>query len=67
MLDEYRTETALTGFDVVVVLALGYKPDCSLECSLRKAGFRVIPFGDGVKPGKVMQAVQQGMYAAYTL
>lgn len=47
-----------------VIYAIGMKPKTELVNSLRSPVPYFVPVGDCVKPGKVLQAVRDGMFAA---
>lgn len=64
--DAFGTEREIGPFDSVV-LAVGYRPERGLEAALAERAARYRTAGDCVNPGKVLQAVEQGMRAAYDL
>ena len=56
----------LTGFDTIV-LAIGYKPEQSLESVLQEQNIPYIMTGDARKPRRIYQAIKEGFDAAYQI
>lgn len=50
-----------------IVFAAGFRPDHSLYRAIKDAGFEVVQIGDNIKPGKVIDAIQQGYHTIRVL